>query len=56
MSRPAEEAVRIWPARLKTAGQTNFFAASFSLLASRGWMLEASVPKMKGMRLVRAAR
>ena len=56
MSRPAEEAVRTWPARLKTAGQMIFFAASFSLLSSRGSMREASVPKMNGMPTQRAAK
>ncbi len=56
MSRPAEEAVRTCPARLKTAGQMIFFAASFHLLSSRGSMEEASVPKMNGMPTLRAAR
>ncbi len=51
MSRPAEDAVRTWPARLKTAGQRIFLMASFNLLSSRGSMREASVPKMKGMPL-----
>ena len=56
MSRPAEDAVRTCPARLKTAGQMIFLAASFHLLSSRGSMEEASVPKMNGMPTLRAAK